>query len=249
MTNPETERVALVTGGSRGIGRAICLRLAADGYTVVVNYHSREDAARETCDAIEKAGGAAWPCQADVTQREDVQRLFAAIRDRHKRLDVLVNNAGKVHEALFVLTPPVRFWEIMQANLMGALLCSQAAARMMLPKKQGVIINMSSTASLRAPTGLSAYAAAKAALNSLTRTMAREMVSHGIRVNAVAPSWTETEMLKDADQSTIREGVQRLPLGRLNTAEEIASAVSALVRNDMTALVGQVVPLDGGGTV
>jgi len=248
MTNHVPDRVALVTGGSRGIGRAISIRLARDGFCVVVNYFSREDAARETCELIETAGGKAWPCQADVTEREDVQRLFATIREKQECLNVLVNNAGRVHEALFALTPPDQFWQVMRANLMGALLCSQAAIRMMLPQRQGVIINMSSTASLRAPVGLSAYAASKAALNSLTRTLAREVVSRGIRVNAVAPSWTETEMLKDAHQGTIRAGVQHLPLGRLNTAEEIASAVSALVRDDMTGLVGQIIPLDGGGT-
>lgn len=248
MTSLSTEeRVALVTGGSRGIGRAISMRLARDGFTVLVNFLSREDTAREVCDLIEKEGGKAWSYQANVTVREDVQRLFAHLRQQHKSLDVLVNNAGRVHEALFALTPPDQFWQVMHDNLMGALLCSQAAVRMMLPRRRGVIINMSSTASLRAPLGLSAYAASKAALNSLTRTLAREVASKGIRVNAVAPSWTETEMLKDTNQSMIRKGVEHLPLGRMNTPEEIASAVSALVRDDMTALVGQIVPLDGGG--
>jgi 3-oxoacyl-[acyl-carrier protein] reductase len=249
MVNLSKNRIALVTGGSRGIGRAISTRLAGDGFCVVVNYHSRENEAWATCEAIDAAGGEAWPCPADVTQRGDVQRLFSAIREKHKSLDVLVNNAGRMHEALFALTPPDQFWQVMQANLMGALLCSQAALRMMVPQRRGVIINMSSTASLRSPIGLSAYAASKAALNSITRTMAREVVSKGIRVNAVAPSWTETEMLKDANQSVIRAGIQHLPLGRLNTPGEIASAVSALVRDDMTGMVGQIVPLDGGGTV
>ncbi len=215
---------------------------------MVVNYREREEAARETCQEIERAGGKAWPCQADVTRKEDVQRLFSAVREKHRGLDVLVNNAGRVHEALFALTPVDQFWQVMQANLMGALLCSHAALRLMTSQRRGVIVNMSSTASLRAPVGLSAYAASKAALNSLTRTLAREVGAKGIRVNAVAPSWTQTEMLKDANQGAIKAGVEHLPLGRLNTAEEIASAVSALVRDDMTGLVGQVVPLDGGGT-
>ncbi len=244
----ERERVALVTGGARGIGRAISMRLARDGFSVVVNYCAREDAARETGEEIERGGGSAWPCQADVTRKEDVQRLFSAVRQKHDSLDVLVNNAGRVHEALFALTPVEQFWQVMQANLMGALLCSQAALRPMIAQRRGVIVNMSSTASLRAPVGLSAYAASKAALNSLTRTLAREVASKGIRVNAVAPSWTATGMLEDANRKTIQAGVEHLPLGRLNTAEEIASAVSALVRDDMTGLLGQVVPLDGGGT-
>lgn len=241
------DRIALVTGGSRGIGRAISKRLAREGFCVVVNYCAREDAARETCETIESDGGKAWPCQADVTKKTDVQRLFAALRERHEGLDVLVNNAGQVHEALFALTPVEQFWQVMQANLTGALLCSQAALRIMLSQRRGAIVNISSTAALRAPVGLSAYAAAKAALNSLTRTLAREVVTKGIRVNAVAPSWTATEMLKDANQATIDAGLKHLPLGRLNTPEEIASAVSALVRDDMTGLVGQIIPLDGGG--
>jgi 3-oxoacyl-[acyl-carrier protein] reductase len=247
MTEANSRPIALVTGGTRGIGRAISLRLAADGYHVIANYKSRLPEAEETCRLILDAGGEATAVQADVTVKEDVQRLFNEIRSLRRPLRVLINNAGRLYEALFALTPADQFFHIMQANLMGAVLCSQAAIRLMLAEHRGSIINISSTASLRAPLGLSAYAASKAALNSLTRTMARELVSKGIRVNAVAPSWTETEMIEGANLEAVREAARRLPLGRLNTPEEIATAVSMLVRDDMTAMIGQVVPLDGGG--
>jgi 3-oxoacyl-[acyl-carrier protein] reductase len=249
MSNDNGTRVALVTGGSRGIGRAISERLAREGYSVVVNYHSRHEAAEETCAAIREAGRAAWAIQADVLKADEVRSLFDAIRERHGRLDVLVNNAGRSHEALFALTPPDRFWEILQANIMGTVLCSQAALRLMLRQRKGVIVNISSVAGVRAPVGLSAYASAKAAINALTISMAREVAGRGIRVNAVAPSWVETEMTERSNQKSIVEGLRRIPLARMARAEEVAAAVSAIVRDDMSYLVGQVIVLDGGGVV
>lgn len=249
MSNKAETPVALVTGGSRGIGRAISERLARDGYTVVVNFHSRRDAAEETCATILQAGHSAWAVQADVLKPDEVKALFDGIRQRHGRLDLLINNAGRSHEALFALTPPDRFWEILQANIMGTVLCSQAALRLMLRQHKGVIVNISSVAGVRAPVGLSAYASAKAAINALTISMAREVAGRGIRVNAIAPSWVETEMTKRSNRDAIAEGLRRIPLGRIARAEEVAAAVSAIVRDDMSYLVGQVIVLDGGGVL
>ena len=244
---PSTEKpVALVTGGSRGIGRAICRRLARDGFTVVVNYFSRHDAAAETCRQIEAEGGAAYPLQADATDAAQVRALFETIRERHGRLDVLVNNAGRTHVALFALTPAERFQEIFRDNVLSAVICSQAALRMMLNQRRGCIINVSSGSAFRAPVGLSAYAASKAALNALTKGLAREVAGRGIRVNAVAPSWVETEMTGEAN-TVIDQSVQRIPLKRMAQPEEVAAVVSALARDDMTYLLGQVIVLDGGG--
>src|SRR5580698_8050899 len=127
MTGTVQEKIALVTGGSRGIGRAICQRLAADGSTVVINYVARKDSAEQTLSCIESSGGRAWICQADVCNPDDVRRMFAEIRQRHGRLDALINNAGRTHSALFSLTSPARFFEILEANLKGAMICSQAA--------------------------------------------------------------------------------------------------------------------------
>lgn len=245
-TQTTTQPVALVTGGSRGIGRAICERLARDGFSVIVNYFSRHDAAEETCRRIRDAGGTAQAMQADVTETTQVRALFDAIRQAHGRLDVLVNNAGRTHVALFALTPAERFQEIFRDNVISAVLCSQAALRLMLNQRRGCIINVSSGSAFRAPVGLSAYAASKAALNALTKGLAREVAGRGIRVNAVAPSWVETEMTGEAN-TVIDSSVQRIPLKRMAQPEEVAAVVSALARDDMTYLLGQVIVLDGGG--
>jgi len=246
MNDETLKPVALVTGGSRGIGRAICERLARDGYIVVVNYCSRHAAAAETCQVICDAGGTAWPFQADVTQPEQVSALFEAIREKHGRLNVLVNNAGRTHVALFALTPPEQFQEVFVDNVMSAVRCSQAALRFMLSQRRGVIINISSGSAFSSPAGLSAYAASKAAVNALTKGLAREVAGTGIRVNGIAPSWVETDMTKQANKN-IESAVQRIPLKRMARPEEVAALVSALVREDMTYLLGQTIALDGGG--
>ena len=243
------EKVALVTGGSRGIGRAICKRLAQDGYIVVINYITREDAAQETHASIENSGGRAWTCQADVCNPDDVRRMFDEIRRRQGRLDALVNNAGRTYSALFALTPPAKFFEVIEANLKGAVLCSQAALRLMLPQKCGAIINISSRSGSQPQVGLTAYSASKAALTNLTRGMAREVASRGIRVNGVAPAWTDTDMLDTANHEKLNRAAGNIALGRIATADEVAAVVSALLRADMTYLIGQTIELDGGGSV
>jgi 3-oxoacyl-[acyl-carrier protein] reductase len=239
-------KVALVTGGSRGIGRAICERLGRERYSIVVNYLSNNHAAEETCAAIRQAGGHARSMQADVSQPGAVRDLFESIRKKEGRLDVLVNNAGRVHEALFALTPAERFQEIFQTNVMSVILCSQAALRLMLNQRHGHIVNISSVSAIRAPVGLSAYAASKAAVNALTQGLAREVAARGIRVNAVAPSLVETEMT-DSNPEVRDLRIQRHPLKRMARAEEVAAAVSALLQEDLTYLIGEVVVLDGGG--
>lgn len=249
MNDGSDGKVALVTGGSRGIGRAICERLALDGYTVAINYVTRQDAAAETCSSIERNGGRAWTHQADVCQPDAVRQLFEEIRRRHGRLDVLVNNAGITHSALFALTPWAKFLEVFEANLKGVVLCSQAAIRLMLPKKQGVIINISSRSGSQPQIGLTAYSASKAALTNLSRGMARELISKGIRVNAVAPAFTETEMLGTTDRDVLDRMGQRIPIGRIAQAVEVAAVVSALARPDFTYVVGQCIELDGGGSL
>jgi len=240
-------QVALVTGGARGIGRAISERLALDGYTVVINYVSNHEAAGQVLSQIENAGGQAWLAPADMLSKEQVQRVFQEIRERHGRLDVLVNNVGRTHEGLFAMTPVERFFEVLEANLKGTVLCSRAALRMMLVQNSGVIVNISSHAATHPGVGLSAYSAAKAALNSLTKGIACEVAHKGIRVNGVAPAWTDTDMLSSANQDSVSDGVRHLALGRKAKPAEVAAVVSALVRADMTYLLGQTIELDGGG--
>ncbi len=197
-------------------------------------------------ELIRGAGGAAWAVQADVTEPGQVQDLFRCLKDRYGRLDVLVNNAGRSYSALFAMTPAECFWQVMRTNVMGVFACSQAAVRFMLPQKSGVIINVSSTMAAHAPAGLSAYASSKAAVNTLTRVMARELGPRGIRVNAVAPSWVETDMIQSADRAVIEADLQRIPLKRMAAPEEIAAVVSCLARKDLTYLSGQIVAVDAG---
>ena len=238
-------KVCLVTGGSRGIGRAICLRMANEGYQVIVNYHTRSDAAQEVCDQITSSGGSARAVQADVTDAEAVRALFADIAGKEKTLDVLVNNAGQSYEGLFLLTPPEKTLHWIDANLRGVVLCSHAALRLMLRKKSGVVVNISSGSAYRGPVGLSSYAAAKAAMNSLTQTLAREMGSRGIRVVGIAPSWIETDMTAPLS-ATIEETLKGTPLKRMGTPDEVAASVALVCRDDMSYYTGQTLVLNGG---
>ena len=247
MKDRDSVPIALVTGGSRGIGRAIATRLSTDGYAVVVNYIRQQEAAEDTCHEISRSGGEAWAIQADVSNRQEVSSLFQAVAKRHGRLDVLVNNAGVVYVGLVALTPRERLLEVLNTNLIGTFLCCQAALRIMLPKHKGSIINISSSTAVRNPIGLSAYAASKAGVSSLTKTLAKEVAQKGIRVNAIAPSSTDTEMLGMAEQQSVAEMAGRVALGRPASPEEIAAVVSALAREDMTYLIGQVLEVDGGG--
>jgi 3-oxoacyl-[acyl-carrier protein] reductase len=249
MSVENTEKIALVTGGSRGIGRAICERLAVDGYTVVINFVSQQGAAEQTRMNIERDGGRAWVHRANVGNPDEVRQLFNEIKERHGRLDVLINNAGVTHSALFALTPWAKFLEIFETNLKGTILCSQAAIRLMLPKKHGVIVNISSRSGSQPQVGLTAYSASKAALTNLSRGMARELISKGIRVNAVAPAFTETEMLGEQDREALTQMGKRIPIGRIAQAAEVAAVVSALARPDFTYVVGQCIELDGGGSL
>jgi len=245
LNSVPSDRVALVTGGSRGIGRAISQLLAADGYKVCVNFRKDAGAAEETVAAIKGAGGTGWAVQADVSDEKQVQALFRNVKAEGGRLDVLINNAGRTHEGLLTLTSADCFLEVLKINLLGAYMCSQAAIRMMLPRRSGCIVNISSAAALRAPLGLGAYAAAKAGLNTMTRSFAREVASRGIRINAVAPAYVVTDMLASAKGGGSGE-IEKIPLGRFAQPQEIAAAVASIVRDEFSYLVGQVIVLDGG---
>jgi 3-oxoacyl-[acyl-carrier protein] reductase len=246
MVGNETQmRTALITGGSRGIGLAISERLAKDGFEVIVVFRERHEAAQKALESICGSGGKCTLVQTDVSDKVQVRELFRLVRAQHGRLDVLVNNAGRSDEGAFMLTSYERFLAQIHANFLSAVLCSQAALRLMASRRSGSIINISSSAAIRSPAGASAYAASKAALNSLTRTMAREVASLGIRVNGIAPSWTDTEMIA-SQKARIEELIKNTMLGRLVTAEEIAAIVSALVRDDMTAVSGQTLQFEGG---
>ncbi|HQN18846.1 MAG TPA: 3-oxoacyl-ACP reductase FabG, partial [Syntrophobacteraceae bacterium] len=187
-------RVIVVTGASRGIGRGIALAMAQPGCTVVVNYSSSPDAARETAAAIEAKGGTAHLCRFDVGDPEAIKEAFKEIAGLHNRVDVLVNNAGITRDNLLALMKPGEWDDVLNTNLRGAFLCSQAVVKMMMRRKYGRIINVSSVVGIIGNAGQCNYSAAKAGIIGLTRSLSRELISRNITVNAVAPGFIDTDM-------------------------------------------------------
>lgn len=240
------DKIAVVTGGSRGIGRAIATTLAAAGATVVVNYQRNAAAAEETVAAITAADGAAISVQADVSVAEDVERLFKTVIDRYGTVDILVNNAGITRDTLLLRMKEDDFNVVIDTNLRGVYLCTKAALRPMTRARSGRIINITSVVGLIGNAGQSNYAAAKAGIIGFTRAVAREMASRNITVNAVAPGYIETELtagLSDQVRSAILEAI---PLGRLGTPQDVAYLVCFLASDAAAYITGQTLTVDGG---
>ena len=239
-------KVALITGASRGIGRAVALSLAADGYQVVVNYRQNAAAAQAVCDEIAAAGGTACPIAADVADEAQVAAMFARADELFGAPSVLVNNAGVAHFGLFDALPTDDWRRIMGVNLDGAFFCCRAALPAMLRQKSGCIINV---ASMWGQVGAScevAYSASKGALIALTKALAKEVGPSGIRVNCVAPGVIATEMnahLSAADMAALAE---ETPLGRIGTPQEVAEAVRFLASPQAAFITGQVIAPNGG---
>lgn len=238
-------KVALVTGASRGIGRAIALRLAKDGAAVVVNYASSEQQAKEVVAGIEKAGGQAIAVQADVSKVVDVVRLFDATFDRFGRLDILVNNAGVILYKLLADTTEEEFDRLISINIKGTYFCCQQAAKRMA--EGGRIINLStSITALLLPT-YSAYAASKGAVEQIARILAKELGPRGITVNAVSPGPTDTELFgQDKTDEEKRRFGQMAALGRLGQPQDIADVVAMLCSEDAHWITGQNIRANGG---
>lgn len=242
----ELRRVAVVTGGSRGIGRAVCLQLARQGCCVVVNYCHGAQAAAETADLCRQAGAEALTVQADVSTAEGCAELFRQAVEQFGRVDILVNNAGITRDGLLLRMSEQDFDQVMDANLKGAFLCCKEAARRMVRQRYGRIINLASVVALRGNPGQANYAASKAGLIGLTKTLARELASRNITVNAVAPGYIETDMTAALPQA-VREGmVQGIPAGRPGQPEEVAQAVGFFAQESSSYLTGQVLCVDGG---
>jgi 3-oxoacyl-[acyl-carrier protein] reductase len=241
-----TGRAALVTGSSRGIGRAIALQLARQGASIAVNYLKNEDAAKEVQATIQSCGGQAVLVQGDISVPEQADKLVTAAHDAYERLDILVNNAGFNRDTL-LLRMSVEDWdEVMSTNLRGAFLCTRAALRYMLRQRWGRIVNIGSVSGIAGNAGQANYAAAKAGLMGFTKAVAREMGSRGITANVVAPGLVKTELTEDIHQQIVEMAMQRIFVGRLGTPEDIAACVAFLASEEASYISGQLLPVDGG---
>jgi 3-oxoacyl-[acyl-carrier protein] reductase len=237
---------ALVTGGSRGIGKAIGLRLATQGADVAFSYKGNEVAARETAREIQAMGRRAIAIQGDVAQVESADAVVKTALDAFGKLDILVNNAGITRDDLIMRMSPEAWREVLETNLFGAFWMTKAVTRPMLKARGGRIINITSVSGQAGQTGQANYSAAKAGLIGLTKATARELASRGITVNAVAPGFVLTELTQDLPDELKQEITSRTPLGRFGTTEEIANAVAFLASDEAGYITGQVLAVDGG---
>jgi len=241
-----TGKIAVVTGGSRGIGRAICLRLAKMGALVYVNYVSRSEAAEETVKIIDQAGGKAKAVGFDVADGTAVQAAFKAILKESGAIDILVNNAGITRDGLMARMKESDWDSVLDTNLKGAFLCSKVASRSMMKKKFGRIVNISSVSGFSGNAGQVNYAAAKAGLVGLTKSMAREYASRNITVNSIAPGYIETEMTDFLEAETQEQIKSEIPLAAFGKCDDIAGAVAYLVSDDGGYITGQTLHVNGG---
>ena len=239
-------KVALITGASKGIGKACAIRLAKDGYTVVINYSSSDAAARQTLEQIEADGGQGMTYKADVSKLAEVKQMVRDVFKAYGRIDVLVNNAGIVRDEYLLMINPETLDKCIDLNVKGYFYAAQQVALKMFKQKSGVIVNMSSVSSKFALAGQSVYSATKGAVNSLTQTLAKELGGYGIRVNAVAPGFIATEMIDAIPEEKRAAYLEKIPLKRFGTADEVAIMVSALVSDQFAYVTGQVFVLDGG---
>jgi 3-oxoacyl-[acyl-carrier protein] reductase len=239
-------RVALVTGGSRGIGRAIAERLAADGHQVAINYTANKEAAEAAVEAITAAGGTAIAVQGDVGDPEAVAELFEAVTERLGPVEILVNNAGITRDGL-ILRMGIEDWDdVIETNLRSVYLATKTALRAMLRAKWGRIISISSVSGIAGNPGQANYAASKAGIIGFTKSVAREVGSRGITVNAVAPGFIETDMTEALGEEITTAAAERIALGRLGRPEEVAAAVGYLSSDEAAYVTGHTLVVDGG---
>ncbi len=240
-----SEKLALVTGGSRGIGKACALELAKAGYDVIINYAGNEEAAKQTVTEIEALDVKSEAYKFDIANNEEVNTAIATIIEKYGRIDVLVNNAGITRDGLFMRMSKENWDSVINTNLTGAFNVTQPVIKLMMKQRSGAIVNMASIVGVYGNAGQANYAAAKAGLIGFTKSLSKELASRNIRVNAVAPGFVQTDMTKGLDSEKISE---HIPLKRLGEAQDIATAVKFLAV-DAQYVTGQVLQVDGGLTI
>jgi 3-oxoacyl-[acyl-carrier protein] reductase len=243
---PLAGKIALVTGSGQGIGRATALRLAQSGADIILNYRRNNAAAEETQAAIRALGRRCIAVQADVSQEEDVQRLFTTATQTLGPITILVNNAGTTRDKLILQMSLTDFEYVMNTNLRSAFLCTKAALRSMIKARWGRIVNVSSAAGLLGNAGQANYAASKAAILSLTLSTAREIASRNVTANAIAPGFIPTELTSIVNEQQREYVLNSPPLGRFGTTEEVASAIHFLCLPEASYITGQILSVDGG---
>lgn len=242
----EDRKLALVTGGSRGIGRAIAISLAKSGMDLAINYNQDLGGANETKKLCESYGARVSVFQGDMSKEGDVDRLFTQIIDEFSKIDVLINNAGITKDGLIISMKEDDFRDVLEVNLFSAFYTMKRAARLMARRRQGNIINISSIVGIRGNAGQANYSASKAGLIGMTKSLAKELASRNIRVNAIAPGFIETDMTDRLKDDIKAKLLKEIPLNRFGQGEDIGNLVSFLVSKEAGYITGQVISVDGG---
>lgn len=242
-------KTAIVTGASRGIGAACAAELARSGFSVAVNYRVNKSAAESVVNAVSAAGGQAFAVKADVSVPEEVAAMFKAVKERFGSVSLLVNNAGISHIGLLQDMTDGEIRRQLEVNLMGAIVCSREAARQMIPRKSGSIINIASMWGEVGASCEAVYSACKAGIIGFTKALAKELGPSGIRVNCVSPGVIRTDMNSELTADTLRELEEETPLLRIGSPEDVAKAVAFLAKEESSFITGQVLPVNGGITV
>ena len=241
-----TGKTAIVTGGSRGIGRAICLELASKGANIVTCYAHGAEGAGETVRLCQEMGVKAEAIHANVSNDEDVSALMTKVKSEYGSIDILVNNAGITRDNLILKMNEADFDEVIDTNLKGAFLCMKNVSKIMLKQKSGKIINISSVVGVRGNAGQVNYSASKAGLIGMTKSLAKELASRKITVNAVAPGFIETDMTAKLPEAVVEESMKSIPMRSIGQASDVAKLVAFLASDDAGYITGQVICVDGG---
>ena len=238
-------KIAVITGGNSGVGAATAKLFAAEGATVVITAR-REAALKEVADEITAAGGEVYAVSTDISKPEDPEMLMQKVMDKYGKIDILVNNAGITKDNLMLKMTEEDFEQVIDTNLKGAFLCIKHVSKIMLKQKRGHIINISSVVGVRGNAGQVNYASSKAGLIGMTKSVAKEIGSRGITVNAVAPGFIETDMTAKLPEAVVEENLKSIPMKKLGKVEDVANLVRFLASDDASYITGQVICVDGG---